>query len=141
MAGLCSEKCPYLYSREEEYDDEPMGYCSLNNDRFVGSMDNIRTDDCYCLGMSEEEARGYLKRYFEDISVDELLELCNEFYDYKYISGMLNPVGKVNSICERTGYWDICEMERMVLKMAHREFKFVVPLLFADRPKDYLSFD
>ena len=46
---LCYAECPYLFSREEEYDDEPMGYCSLKDDKFIGSMDNIRTNDCYCV--------------------------------------------------------------------------------------------
>ena len=46
---LCYAECPYLISRQEDYDDEPMGYCSLKNDRYIGSMDNIYTSECDCL--------------------------------------------------------------------------------------------
>ena len=38
---------------QEEYDDEPMGYCSLKNDRYIGSMDNIYTGECDCLNIPE----------------------------------------------------------------------------------------
>lgn len=46
---LCYAECPYLISRQEEYDDEPMGFCTKCKEKFVGSMDNIRTKDCYCV--------------------------------------------------------------------------------------------
>ena len=49
--GYCYLECPYLISRQEEYDDEPMGYCVKEKEKFIGSMDNISTKDCYCVSI------------------------------------------------------------------------------------------
>ena len=45
----CSPDCTHLISRQEEYDDEPMGYCDAHNGKFVDSMDEIREGKCECV--------------------------------------------------------------------------------------------
>lgn len=51
----CSVHCPYLSQCQEEYDDEPMGYCCRSTDMatwsrvFLGSVDEIRDGKIDCL--------------------------------------------------------------------------------------------
>lgn len=51
----CSIHCPYLAQRQEEYDDESMGYCYRSEDmtiwteKFLGSVDEIREGTVECL--------------------------------------------------------------------------------------------
>jgi hypothetical protein len=51
----CSIYCPYLAQYQEEYDDEPMGYCCRSTDmqtwnrRFLGSVEEIREGTIDCL--------------------------------------------------------------------------------------------
>ena len=46
---ICFHTCQYLIARREEYDDEPMGYCTACGERIVGAMDAIRAGDCSCV--------------------------------------------------------------------------------------------
>lgn len=50
IKGKCYSDCPHLSQRQEEYDDEPMGYCGVCRDGFIGSMDEIRDCACECIG-------------------------------------------------------------------------------------------
>lgn len=51
----CSIYCPYLAQCQEEYDDEPMGYCCRSVDMatwsrvFLGTVEEIRNDKINCL--------------------------------------------------------------------------------------------
>lgn len=56
MEYLCDVRCEYLLQRQEEYDDEPMGWClacDRTRGQIVGAMDNIRTRDCDCINRSK----------------------------------------------------------------------------------------
>jgi hypothetical protein len=46
---MCSPNCKFLISRQEEYDDEPMGYCDGACGRYIDSMDNIMAGKAECL--------------------------------------------------------------------------------------------
>jgi uncharacterized protein YbaR (Trm112 family) len=46
---MCSPSCKHLISRQEEYDDEPMGYCDACCDKYIDTMDNIRTGKAECV--------------------------------------------------------------------------------------------
>lgn len=51
----CSIHCPYLAQCQEEYEDEPMGYCCRSENmqtwtrRFLGSVNEIREGTVECL--------------------------------------------------------------------------------------------
>ena len=42
----CFYKCQHLCHRQEEYDDEPMAYCSLSDGKFIGSYSEVCDRTC-----------------------------------------------------------------------------------------------
>lgn len=50
----CGEHCPHLCSCQEDYDDEPMGFCTYGEGRkFIASMDAIRDGGYECISISK----------------------------------------------------------------------------------------
>lgn len=44
----CNTDCKYFCSCQEEYNDEPMGYCLKKDRKFIASEDSVRTDKYQC---------------------------------------------------------------------------------------------
>ena len=45
----CFYKCQHLVQRKEEFDDEPMAYCSLADNAFIGSYSDVCDRNCGCV--------------------------------------------------------------------------------------------
>ena len=50
----CNTDCKYFCSCQEEYDDEPMGYCLKKNRKFIASEDSVRTEKYQCYFQEKE---------------------------------------------------------------------------------------
>jgi predicted AAA+ superfamily ATPase len=46
---MCYPGCQHLISHQEEYDDEPMGYCDACCEKYIDSMDNICAGKAECV--------------------------------------------------------------------------------------------
>lgn len=52
----CGEHCPYLCICQEDYDDEPMAFCTfLGGRKFIASMDAIRDDGYECISVERRK--------------------------------------------------------------------------------------
>ena len=75
------------------------------------------------------------------LDTDTILAACKDIYDWKK-NGYLKEDSTLNVL--RTSYGlhsDIAlrVLEDMIMKNAHARFKYVVPLLLTDNPRDYLK--
>lgn len=53
--------------------------------------------------MSKEEVRNYIKHMDEN----GLTNLCNDIYEWKYVTGKLKPDCTLNQLAENLQYWEI----------------------------------
>ena len=54
MAKYCELQCESLTLRQEEYDDDMLGFCEACQGRLIGLADDICTGDCECLREESE---------------------------------------------------------------------------------------
>lgn len=85
--------------------------------------------------MSKEEVRNYIKHMDEN----GLTNLCNVVYEWKYVTGKLRPDCTLNQLAENLRYWEIRDIEEIVIEVAMERFNNVVLLLFKSNPNNFLK--
>ena len=81
---MCYPGCDHLISRQEDYDDEPMGYCADCSAKYIDSMDNIYAGEAECV-LEDQKGKCMYKNLF---NVDKI---------YRFIDGR-------NVVITRTGF-------------------------------------
>ena len=56
-----------------------------------------------------------LRVFIHEIDDTVLIKLCNELYDYKYVSGKLPPDGVINTLTNGFEEWDLEKLEKSKL--------------------------
>ena len=79
-----------------------------------------------------------MENYIEHMNLDGLVNLCNDIYEWKYITGMLKPDCTLNVLAENIQYWDIRNMEKVIIRVATKKFKKVVSMLMQEVPHEFL---
>ena len=84
---------------------------------------------------------------FEDIDAyicrledTEILELCKDIYDWKYVSGVIVENSRHKKIRERISAVDASYLADVVVREAAVRFHDVVVLLLSEEPKEFLKF-
>lgn len=85
--------------------------------------------------MTREE----VKNYIEHMDENGLTKLCSDIYEWKYETGKLRPDCTLNQLAENLQYWEIRDIEKIVIEVAARRFDDVVLLLFKSNPDNYLK--
>lgn len=80
-----------------------------------------------------------VENYIEHMSADGLLNLCNDIYDWKYVTGKLNPDCTLNRLAENLQFWELRDIENIVLRVATKKFHNVVPLLMLSAPHEFIK--
>ena len=86
-------------------------------------------------GMTREE----VKNYIEHMDKNELVKLCEDIYQWRYETGKLKPDCALNKLAECLQYWEIKDIEEIVIEVATKRFNEVVLLLFKSNPNNYLK--
>ena len=85
--------------------------------------------------MTREE----VKNYIEHMDKNELVKLCEDIYQWRYETGKLKPDCALNKLAECLQYWEIKDIEEIVIEVATKRFNEVVLLLFKSNPNNYLQ--
>ena len=85
--------------------------------------------------MSREE----VKNYIEHMDENGLVSLCNDIYEWNYVTGRLKAGCTLNQLAENLQYWEIRDIEEIVIDVATKRFENVVLLLFKKNPSSYLK--
>ena len=85
--------------------------------------------------MTREE----VKNYIEHMDENGLAKLCKDIYEWKYVTGKLRAGCTLNQLAENLQYWEIRDIEEIVIEVATKRFNDVVLLLFKSNPNDYLK--
>jgi len=49
VKGACYANCPHFSSCQEEYDDEPLAFCTKAGRQLLGSLDDVYAGECTCI--------------------------------------------------------------------------------------------
>lgn len=79
-----------------------------------------------------------MENYIEHMNPDGLVNLCNDIYEWKYITGVLNPDCTLNVLADNLQYWDIRSMEEVIIRVATKKFNKVVVMLMKEAPYKFM---
>ena len=68
-----------------------------------------------------------------------LIKLCNELYDYKYVSGKLPPNGVINTIANDFEEWDLDKLEKIIINEATKRYENIALLLIKNNPTNFFK--
>ena len=85
--------------------------------------------------MSKKE----IKQYIDTLDAKNLVALCDDINVYRYQTGSLEPDCDLNRLAEKLQYWEIKDLEEMILEIAHEKFHNIVSLLLKDNPVSYIK--
>lgn len=83
--------------------------------------------------------RREIQEYIKHMDENGLRNLCEDIYEWRYVRGTLRPDCFINQLAENIQYWEIREIEDIVLEVGAKRFRNVVLLLLKNRPTDYLK--
>ena len=84
-------------------------------------------------------SKNEMKNYIEHMNENALTKLCSDIYEFKYVTGKLRPNCTLNQLAENLQYWEIRDIEEVVIDVAAKRFSNVVLLLMKTNPSDYLK--
>lgn len=84
-------------------------------------------------------SKNEVKNYIEHMDENGLTNLCNDVYEWKYVTGKLRPDCTLNQLAENLQYWEIRDIEEIVIEVAAKRFSNIVLLLFKSNPSSYLK--
>lgn len=83
--------------------------------------------------------RKEIEKYIKGLDTDELVILCNEINEWRYITGEI----KFDSVFSKLGndlkYSDSRDLENIILNVAHEKFGTVVSLLLKSDVGKYIK--
>lgn len=80
-----------------------------------------------------------MENYIEHMNPDGLVNLCNDIYEWKYITGVLKPDCTLNVLADNLQYWDIRSMEKIIIRVATEKFNKVVVMLMQEAPYKFIQ--
>lgn len=73
--------------------------------------------------------RKEVKHYIDHMDANGLVNLCKDINEWRYKSGKLNPDCTLNHLAENLQYWELRDLEEMILDAAYEKFGDIVSLL------------
>lgn len=80
-----------------------------------------------------------MKTYIEHIDNSGLIDLCNEIYDWKYISGELEQDSALKNLAKDIQCKNVKDVEEVVVEVAAKKLNKVVLLLMQNKPHEFLK--
>ena len=84
-------------------------------------------------------SRDEVKHYIKHMDANGLLNLCNDINEWKYVTGELNPDCTLIHLSENLQYWELRDLEEIILNVAHQKFNDLVGLLIKNDPSRYIN--
>ena len=78
--------------------------------------------------------------YINKLDDAELLQMCREIYDWKYVSGVIVENSRLKKLRERISAVDASYLADVVVREAAVRFHDVVVLLLSEEPNEFLKF-
>ena len=80
-----------------------------------------------------------LRVFIHEIDDTVLIKLCNELYDYKYVSGKLPPDGVINTLTNSFEEWNLEKLEKMITDEATKRYENIALLLIKNNPTNFFK--
>lgn len=80
-----------------------------------------------------------LKVFIHETDDTVLIKLCNELYDYKYVSGKLPQDGVVNTIANGFEEWNLDKLEKIITDEATSRYENIALLLIKNNPTNFFK--
>lgn len=80
-----------------------------------------------------------LKVFIHETEDSVLIKLCNELYDYKYVSGKLPPDGVINTLTNGFEEWDLKKLEKIITDEATKRYENIALLLIKNNPTNFFK--
>lgn len=80
-----------------------------------------------------------LRVFIHEIDDTVLIKLCNELYDYKYVSGKLPPDGVINTLTNGFEEWNLEKLEKMITDEATKRYENIALLLIKNNPTNFFK--
>ena len=80
-----------------------------------------------------------LKVFIHEKEDSVLIKLCNELYDYKYVSGKLPPDGVINTLTNGFEEWDLEKLEKIITDEATQRYENIALLLIKNNPTNFFK--
>lgn len=80
-----------------------------------------------------------LKVFIHETEDSVLIKLCNELYDYKYVSGKLPPDGVINTLTNGFEEWDLEKLEKIITDEATKRYENIALLLIKNNPTNFFK--
>lgn len=84
-------------------------------------------------------SRDEVKYYIDHMDANGLLNLCDDINEWKYKTGKLKPDCTLNHLVENLQYWELRDLEELILNAAHEKFGNLVSLLIKSKPGIYIK--
>ena len=81
--------------------------------------------------------RKEVKHYIDHMDANGLVNLCKDINEYK--SGKLSPDCTLNHLAENLQYWELRDLEAMILDAAYEKFGDIVSLLIKSDASRFLK--
>lgn len=79
------------------------------------------------------------KQYLHDLEDITLLKMCQELYDWKYISGKIDTYSAINDFANAINEWDLSKLETWILDEATKRYENIALLLIKNNPTDFFK--
>ena len=76
--------------------------------------------------------------YIEHMDENELVTLCNDIYDWMYISGVLEPESVLVQLSVKLKFEDRRYLADQIIRESAKRFNKTVLLLLRNQPHDFL---
>lgn len=80
-----------------------------------------------------------MKHYIDHLDANGLLNLCNDINEFKYVTGKLRPECTLNYLANNFQYFELGDLEKLILNVAHEKFGNLVSLLIKSEPSIYIK--
>ena len=82
---------------------------------------------------------GEVESYIKHMNPNELVNLCNDIYKFKYVTEKLKPDCSLNILAENLQCWDVRYIEDVVIRVAAQKFNDVVLLLMKSMTHQFIK--
>lgn len=83
--------------------------------------------------------RKEVKNYIDHMDANGLVNLCKDINEWRYKSGKLNPDCTLNHLAGNLQYWELKDLEAMILDVAYEKFGDIVSLLIKSDASRFLK--
>lgn len=80
-----------------------------------------------------------LNMFIHETDDTVLIKLCNELYDYKYISGKLPSNSVVNTLANSFDEWNLDKLEKIITDEATKRYENIALLLIKNNPTNFFK--